>query len=176
MKKTILFALVAFALQSASAGTTDSLTVKIDDMHCRKCSNRITEQLSTLEGIEFTKPRLGQHTFFVRFDADKTNSNAIRTRITDSGYTPVNYYHCDKTDYVYFLVPAEQATQATIDAVKSIDGVKDANANARRKSLAVSFDKEKTSVEALQTALQQKGITATLPKPHVCSEEEEKKN
>ena len=173
MKKTILFALAAFTLQTATAGTTDSLTVKIEDMHCRKCSDRITQQLSTLEGMEVTKPRLGKHTFFVRFDADKTSRAAICEQITKGGYTPVSY--CEKLDNIYFLIPAEQATQQTIDAVKAIEGVKDANTNARRKSLAITFQKEVISAEALQAALQQKGISATLPKPHVCSEENEKK-
>ena len=175
MKKTILLALAAFALQTATAGTTDSLTVKIEDMHCRKCSDRITQQLSTLQGIEVTKPRLGQHTFFVRFNADKTNAAEIVNTITKGGYTPVSYHACGSVDYVYFLIPAEQATQETIAAVKAIEGVKDANANARRKSLAITFQKEVISAEALQAALQQNGITATLPKPHVCSEENEKK-
>jgi copper chaperone CopZ len=173
MKKILLFALAAFALQTATAGTTDSLTVKIEDMHCRKCSDRITKQISTLEGIQFTKPRLGNHTFFVRFDSDKTNRAEIVNTITKGGYTPVGY--CEKSDNIYFLIPAEQATQETIDAVKAIEGVKDANTNAGRKSLAVTFNKETISAEALQAALQQKGIQATLPKPHVCDEEKEKK-
>lgn len=168
-KKTILMALAAVALQTAWAGNTDSLTVRIDDMHCRKCSDRITQQLSTLEGVEFTKPRLGKHTFFVRFDADKTNRTAICELITKSGYTPVGY--CEKAENAYFLIPAEQATQQTVDVVKAIEGVKDVNTNARRKSLAVMFAAETISADALLAAIQQKGIEAVLPKPHVCSEE-----
>ena len=175
MKKMFLFVLGAFAMLTATAGNTDSLTVRIDDMHCRKCSDNITKKLSALQGIEATKPRLGQHTFFVRFDTDKTNATEILNTITKGGYTPVSYHSCGSVDYVYFLIPAEQATQATIDAAKAIEGVKDANTNAQRKSLAIAFKKNKTSVDALQAALQQKGITATLPKPHVCSEEDEQK-
>ena len=44
--------MTALTLQMAQAATTDSLAVHIEDMHCRKCADRINARLSKVEGVD----------------------------------------------------------------------------------------------------------------------------
>ena len=150
------------------------LNLRIDDMHCKKCSDRIMDRLSKQEGIDSMAPHLDKHYMFIRYDANRTDKAAIRTLINKIGYTPVNYYTSDKVAWAYYNIPAEAATQDNIDAVLAIDGVEDVNANARRKSLAVTYIVKDISAEKLLEDIQKAGIQAVVPKPHVCDEKEEK--
>ena len=155
-----------------AASASDTLRVRIDDMHCKKCSDRIITRLQQLEGIDSLAPHLDKHYMFIRYDANRTSKADIRAVINKLGYTPVNYYTSDKISWAYYNIPVEQATKETVDAVLAIDGVEDANVNARRKSLAVTFFSKKLSRDQLLTAIQQAGIKVVVPPPHVCSEEE----
>jgi hypothetical protein len=78
-------------------------------------------------------------------------------------------------EYAYYLIPAESANDDAIETVLALDGVSDVNVNARRKSMAITYLNDKTTAEKLLSEVQKAGIKAELPKPHECSEEEEKK-
>ena len=148
---------------------------RIADMHCQKCYNRISERLGKLEGIDSMAPHLDNSYIFIRYDANKTDRAAIRALINKAGYTPVNYYSSPKVEYGYYLLPADQANQETIDAVLALDGVEDVNVNTTRKTLAVTFFNDETTADKLLGEILKAGINAKLPKPHECSEEGEKK-
>jgi len=135
------------------------LNLHIDDMHCKKCSDRIMDRLSKQEGIDSMAPHLDKHYMFIRYDANRTDKAAIRTLMVA---------------WAYYNIPAEAATQDNIDAVLAIDGVEDVNANARRKSLAVTYIVKDISAEKLLEDIQKAGIQAVVPKPHVCDEKEKK--
>jgi len=143
---------------------------RIDDMHCKKCSDRIMARLEQMEGIDSMAPHLDKHYMFIRYDANRTSKADIRAAINKLGYTPVNYYTSDKISWGYYNIPAEQATQETIDQILAIDGVEDVNVNARRKSLAVTYFCKEISADKLLEEIQQAGIKAVVPPPHECKE------
>jgi copper ion binding protein len=148
---------------------------RIADMHCQKCYNRISERLSKLEGIDSLAPHLDNQYIFIRYDANRTDRAAIRELVNKLGYTPVNYYSSPKVEYGYYLLPAEQATQETLETVLALDGVEDVNVNAKRKSLAVTFFNDETTADKLLQEILAAGIKAELPKPHECDEKERDK-
>ncbi len=148
---------------------------RIDDMHCQKCVDRIIGRLSQLEGIDSLGPHLDKHYIFIRYDANRLSKAEIRKVLNGLGYTPCNYYSGDKISWLYANIPAEQANDETLETVLTLTGVEDVNANARRKSLAVTFFTDETNADRLLQDIREAGIDAVLPKPHVCSEEEEKK-
>ncbi len=148
---------------------------RIDDMHCKKCSDRIMDRLGKMQGIDSLAPHLDKHYIFIRYDANVTDKAAIRAMLNKTGYTPVNYYTSPKINWLYLNIPAEQATAETIETVLAMEGVEDVNANALRKSLAITFFTDQTNADKLVAEIQKAGIKAVLPKPHVCDEEEEKK-
>lgn len=147
---------------------------RIADMHCQKCYNRISERLSKLEGIDSLAPHLDKSYIFIRYDANRTSRAAIREVINKAGYTPVNYYTSPKIEYGYYLLPANQANQETLESVLALDGVEDVNVNTTRKTLAVTFFNDETTADKLLDEIHKAGIDAKLPKPHECSEEKKK--
>ena len=73
-----------------------SIGFRMDDMHCRKCADRIMGRLQQIAGIDTMSPHLDKHYMFIRYDANRTCKDSIRTAINKMGYTPVNYYTSDK--------------------------------------------------------------------------------
>ena len=144
--------------------------LRIDDMHCQNCANRITKRLSQIEAIDSMSPHLDKHYIFIRYDANRTCKADIRAAIEQLGYTPVNYYSGPKVSYAYYNIPAEQATQETIDEVIIITGVEDVNVNQQKQSLAVTFFADETNADQLLADIRQAGIKAELPPAHECKE------
>lgn len=169
MKRLLLF--MAILLSIGAWAQPKIMSLRIDDMHCKKCSDRITAKLIEVNAIDSIRVSLDKHRVLMRYEESMISGDSIRAIITQLGYTPVSYCQCGKGSYAYFLIPAEQSTQETLDKVKAIKGVKDANTNARRKSLAVKYHSEELSADQLLENLHKAGIQAVLPKPHECKEE-----
>lgn len=148
----------------------NTIMLRIDDMHCKKCADRISSRLQPMEGVDSIGASIADHYITVRYDANRTSQDDIRALITKIGYTPVSYYKSPKAAYAYYLIPAEQANSETVDQVLALDNVNDVNVSALRKSLAVTYLKEKITSEQLLQAIQAAGIKAVVPAPHECKE------
>ena len=144
--------------------------LRIEDMHCQNCYNRISQRLQTMVGIDSMAPHLDKQYIFVRYDANRTNKGEIRRALGELGFTPVNYYSGPKVAYAYYNIPASQVNQATIDEVIIVDGVEDANVNARQKSLAVTYFTDETSADKLAADIKAAGIEIVVPPAHECDE------
>ena len=144
--------------------------LRIDDMHCQNCYNRIYKCLSPMAGIDSIAPHLDKHYVFIRYDANRTCKADIKDAISALGYTPVNYYTGPKISFAYYTIPKEQATQESLDRVLVLDGVEDVNINARRGALAVTFFNDETTAEQLLDGICKAGIQAAVPAPHACKE------
>ena len=144
--------------------------LRVDDMHCQNCADRMTKRLEQIEGVDSMSPHLDKHYVFIRYDANKTCKAVIREALVGLGFTPVNYYSGSKVSYAYYLIPETAATQETIDDVLILDGVEDVNVNAKLKSLAVTFFTDETNAEKLLTDIREAGIEAIVPPAHECKE------
>ncbi|MBQ1854067.1 MAG: heavy-metal-associated domain-containing protein, partial [Prevotella sp.] len=148
------------------------VSLHIDDMHCDKCTHKILTALDSVEGIDSMAPHVAEHNFLICYDANRTTKGDIRKAVTRAGYTPVAHYASEKAAYAYFVIPKEKATSETTDAALTIEGVNDANVNARRGALAITYISSKTSVQQLLEALKREGIDAAVPPAHKCKEKE----
>lgn len=146
--------------------------LRMDDMHCQRCADRIVERLQPMEGIDSLAPHLDKHYFFIRYDANRTSKADIKDALRGLGFTPVNYYTGPKVAYAYYNIPAEQATQQTLDEVLALDGVEDVSVNPRRKSLAVTYFTDETTADQLLDGIVAAGVKAQVPAPHECKEEQ----
>jgi len=144
--------------------------LRIADMHCQNCYNRISQRLQTMVGIDSMAPHLDKQYIFVRYDANRTNKGEIRRALGELGFTPVNYYSGPKVAYAYYNIPASQVNQATIDEVIIVDGVEDANVNSRQKSLAVTYFTDETNADKLAADIKAAGIEIVVPPAHECDE------
>jgi len=145
---------------------------RMDDMYCRKCADRIMGRLQKMEGIDSMSPHLDKHYMFIRYDANRTCKDSIRTAINRLGYTPVNYYTSDKIGFAYFNIPAGGVAQDAIDAIIALDAVDDVNINTRRNAMAVTYFSKELSAAQLLEAVHKAGIQAVVPPPHECKEEQ----
>ena len=144
--------------------------LQMADMHCQSCADRITKQLSQVEGIDSIAPHVDKHYVFIRYDANKTSKTVIREIILGMGFTPVSYYTSRNISFAYFILPAEKANEETMETALAIDGVDDATVSQKRKSLAITYVNTETSEEKLLQELKAAGIEATMPAPHECKE------
>lgn len=146
---------------------------RIDDMHCKKCADRITNRLGQMAGIDSLAPHLDKHYVFIRYDANRTCKADIREVLNKMGYTPVNFYTSDKIGYAYYNIPQEAATQETIDTILALDAVEDVNVNPKRKTLAVTYFCKELTADQLLDEIHKMGIKAEVPAPHVCKEDKQ---
>lgn len=156
---------------SATEVLRRGMGLKIEDMHCQNCANRIMKRLSQVEGVDSIGPNINKHYVFFRYDANRTSKAEIRKVLTDMGFTPVTYYTSKIISFAYFNIPADKANEETIETALALDGVDDANVNKRQKSLAITFVNNETSQEKLLKELKEAGIEAVIPAPHQCKEE-----
>lgn len=145
--------------------------LRMDDMHCQKCADRIMGRLQTMTGIDSMSPHLDKQYMFIRYDANRTCRDSINAVLVGLGFTPVNYYTSPKVSFAYFNIPAEQATQDAIDELLiATDAVDDVNVNARRGSMAVTYFNDEITADQLLETIRNAGIDAQVPPPHECKE------
>ena len=144
--------------------------LQMSDMHCQNCADRITKRLETMVGIDSLAPHVTGHYFFIRYDANKTCKADIRQALAELGFTPVNYYTSKDISFAYFNIPREACTETTVEEVLAMDGVDDANVNAKRGSLAITYINTETTAGQLLKAVKEAGIEATVPPAHECKE------
>lgn len=144
--------------------------LRMDDMHCQRCADRIMAKLQPMEGIDSLSPHLDKHYYFIRYDANRTCKADIKAVLVSMGFTPVNYYSGPKVSYAYYLVPEEQATEETVDNVIILDGVENVCVNPKNRSLAITFFTDETNADKLFADILAAGIKAEVPAPHECKE------
>ena len=59
--------------------------LRMDDMHCKKCADRIIDRIGKMEGVDSLAPHLDQHRFFIRYDANRTCKADIRAALVNLG-------------------------------------------------------------------------------------------
>ncbi len=146
--------------------------MRMEDMFCNNCANRIMKNLKDMPGIDSMAPHIDKHYMFIRYDANKTCKADIRKALIDLGYTAVNYYTSDKIAFAYYLVPEGACTQDNYESVMCIKGVEDAAFNPKRKSLAITYFNDETTAEELMAEVKKAGIDVTIPTAHKCKKKE----
>jgi copper chaperone CopZ len=75
-------------LKKKTVGQT--VTFKIDGMHCTSCAMSIDGELEEIKGVISAETRYAQSQTSVIFDPAKTDITTIQTAIEALGYTAIN--------------------------------------------------------------------------------------
>lgn len=126
-------------------------------------AQQISEALYRIQGIDSVAPHIDKQWVFVRYDANRTEKQAVRDGLTALGYTPVNHYTSADISYVQFRLPAAQATNQTVEDALVIDGVDDAWVNKTTHTLAITYVNKTTSVAKIKEELEKAGIKSLTP-------------
>ena len=145
--------------------------LRMDDMHCQRCVDRITRRLGTILGVDSIGPNLDKHYVFIRYDANRTSQGTIREALLDLGFTPVSYYTSKNISFVYYNLPQQACTDAVAESLLALDGVDDVCVNPKRGTLAITYVNTETDANKLLHSIKAEGIEATIPTGHACKEE-----
>ena len=132
--------------------------LKVDEMKTEAEAEFIKKSLYAMVGMDSVGTNLDKGYIFVRYDANKTKKAVIRQQLLKMGFTPVNYYTSKNISFAYFHIPAQAATDETIEKVLALDGVDDVNVNAAKGSLAITYVNTKTNPEKLFEEIRAEGI------------------
>ena len=132
--------------------------LKVDEMKTEADAEFIKKSLYAMVGMDSVGTNLEKGYIFVRYDANKTKKAVIRQQLLKMGFTPVNYYTSKNISFAYFHIPAQAATDETIEKVLALDGVDDVNVNAAKGSLAITYVNTKTNPEKLFEEIRAEGI------------------
>lgn len=132
--------------------------LKVDEMKTEAEAEFIKKSLYAMVGMDSVGTNLEKGYIFVRYDANKTKKAVIRQQLLKMGFTPVNYYTSKNISFAYFHIPAQAATDETIEKVLALDGVDDVNVNAAKGSLAITYVNTKTNPEKLFEEIRAEGI------------------
>ena len=62
------------------------ISLKIEGMHCKGCSNRLEKVLNNTDGVEKATVSFEDKKAIITFDESKTNIEKIKEAIEDSGF------------------------------------------------------------------------------------------
>ena len=65
----------------------ESLTLAVSGMKCGGCEANVSSKLNAIDGVLLVKASSKDKEVKVEFDAKKTGLSAIKTAITEAGYT-----------------------------------------------------------------------------------------
>lgn len=121
-------------------------------------AQQISEALYRIQGVDSVVPHVDKLWVFVRYDANRTEKQAVRDCLTTLGYTPVNHYTSAEISYALLRLLATQATGQTAEAALLIDGVDDAWVNKATHTLAITYVNKNTSEAKIKEELKEAGI------------------
>ena len=75
-------------LQTNTEKNMQTITLKIDNMVCQGCAEKITDILKELKGTKKIKTKVIKKLVQVEFNPDLINESEIETALTKSGYQP----------------------------------------------------------------------------------------
>ena len=127
-----------------------AMGMKTEELRTADDSTRVMKELWSVEGMDSVAPRMDKRYVFIRYDANKTNRATIKQKLTEAGFTPVNYYTSNVISHAYMNIPAAAATEDTVESVMALDGVDDACVNPALGTLAITFVNTDTTEEKLK--------------------------
>lgn len=75
-------------LQAKTKEPMKEITLKIDNMVCQGCAEKITDILNNVDGVGTVKTKAIKKSVLVEFNPKTTNVNDLRTILTKAGYKP----------------------------------------------------------------------------------------
>ena len=91
MKRIVLAIVAAFVLCSCpsyakKAKKTAEVTFEVS-MHCKKCADKITENVGFEKGVLDLKVDMAEKTVYIKYNPEKTNPDTLKKAIEKLGYS-----------------------------------------------------------------------------------------
>ena len=81
----ILSLMITFSMTVVSAAT-QTVTIRIEGMHCQNCAASVQKKLKATEGVEGVRVSFEKKEAWIKFDDQKTSVAKLREVINSTGY------------------------------------------------------------------------------------------
>jgi Cu+-exporting ATPase len=143
-------------MAATTTHTTEAkLDLPIEGMTCASCVRRVEKALSATDGVHMADVNYALGRATVTYDPARTSRKALADAVQDAGYQVPD---AQKTVELGLLGMTCAACVRRVDkALRSVDGVRDANVNLVTHRATVTFDPATASVDALAAAIEKAG-------------------
>lgn len=133
--------------------------IKIGDMHCAACAQRIEKEISKLSGVESASVNFATESLHVSYDAGKVSLSAIKNAIEKIGYSVI-----EERKNNSIVLPIGGMTCAACSArieraLNKTEGVLHASVNLATERAAVEYDPATIRLSGIKEAIQKTGYT-----------------
>ena len=128
-------------------------SIEISGMSCATCSSNIEESVASLDGIEEISANFAADEGFVRYDPEAVTLAEIYDAIEAAGYEPERA----STTIPVMGMSCATCSGSVEDAVSSVPGVIDVDANFASDEALVSYNPADTDLDAVYDAIEEPG-------------------
>jgi Cu+-exporting ATPase len=129
------------------------LQIGVQGMTCAACVNRVERGLKKLEGVEAVSVNLATEHAHVRYDPQKTTSQALLEKVREAGYTPV----VAEVELGVTGMTCAACVNRVERALKKLEGVLEASVNLATERAWVKYLPASTSVAQFKRAIREAG-------------------
>ncbi|MBO4826172.1 MAG: cation transporter [Prevotella sp.] len=164
MKKAFFIAAAFTMSMSASAANTDTLTVRINGMHCEHCAQKVSKTLENTLALNDVQFNMERHTATIAFDPAKTCADSIRAVLDATGrYKTSPYSRADvirnKIAFKIADMHCGKCANSIIDAITAIEGVDTISPNMAEQYMTFSYDANRTERNIIRKTIVDAGFT-----------------
>jgi Cu+-exporting ATPase len=143
-------------MAATATNTTEAkLDLPIEGMTCASCVRRVEKALSATYGVRTADVNYALGRATVTYDPARTSRKALADAVQDAGYQVPD---AERTVELGVIGMTCAACVRRVDkALRSVDGVRDANVNLVTHRATVTFDAASTSVDSLAAAIERAG-------------------
>jgi Cd2+/Zn2+-exporting ATPase len=139
-----------------AGGTGTVLRLSVPEMDCPSCAGKVESSVSRLDGVTAIDPRPATGTLLVTYDPERTDGDAVRERVRAAGYEVAAGVE-DTLSVPEMDCPS--CAGKVESALSRLDGVVEFDTRPATGSVAVTYDPERTSREAVVAAVESAGYT-----------------
>jgi Cd2+/Zn2+-exporting ATPase len=150
---------VSAGSESADGSAPDEGTVlrlSVPEMDCPSCAGKVESSVSRLDGVTAIDPRPATGTLLVTYDPERVGGDAVRERVRAAGYEVAAGVE-DTLSVPEMDCPS--CAGKVESALSRLDGVVEFDTRPATGSVAVTYDPERTSREAVVAAVESAGYT-----------------
>lgn len=173
MKKTVLFlAALCLSLGMRAADDSDTLTVRVDGMHCDHCAHKVKTLLKKSEGVDKVMTNIERHTVTIAYDPAVVTADTLQARLAatkryaPAPYSPADVIAAETGLHIDDMHCGKCANRITA-RLEQVEGVDSIIPHVGKHYVTVKYDANKTSKAVIRQTVLDAGYT---PVAHYKSE------
>lgn len=173
MNKKIFVAVLLAAFVGANsvmAETIKNIQYRVENMRCGGCAKRVTQALTSKDGVSNVSVDMEKKVVTISYDADKISPKGLTVAITEAKLTPTAYSKSDVIERSVSYKASQMRCGGCARRVKTnigaVAGVMAVDVDLSTKSVKITYDANKVSKSAFKDAFKKFDYTVTTYVPN----------